>query len=180
VSRRRRWPWIVLAIIALAGSCVALGLLVRNPTPDELQPAIRAQFPNVEWIGTDALAALLEAEGRAPVLLDARTPSEHRISHLLGARRIDPDTTDFTALELSPDASIVVYCAVGYRSGAIADRMQRAGFGNVRNLTGGIFQWANEGRAIYRGRDRAWVVHPFAETWGRFLRPDVRGEVTGQ
>ena len=46
---------------------------------------------------------------------------------------------------------------------------EAAGFEHVYNLEGGIFQWANEGRALYRAGEPAEKVHPYNRTWGRLL-----------
>lgn len=39
------------------------------------------------------------------------------------------------------EEEIVVYCRSGARSGLAKDFMTQRGFGNVRNLTGGIVAW---------------------------------------
>ena len=52
---------------------------------------------------------------------------------------------------IAKDAPIVTYCSVGYRSGKMAERLQAAGYTNVRNLEGSIFKWANEHRPLVRG-----------------------------
>lgn len=138
--------------------------------------AIRAQYPGVEPISTDTLAARLR--GRAaerPVLLDVRKEAEYRVSHLRGARRIDPDAEDFSVLEdLDETTPIVTYCSVGYRSAALAERLEEAGFTNVVNLEGSIFAWANEGRPVYRGDRRVRAVHPYDSVWGRLLNEELR------
>ena len=45
----------------------------------------------------------------------------------------------------------MTYCAVGYRSAEMATQLRAAGFTNVRNLEGSIFQWANEHRPLVHG-----------------------------
>lgn len=106
------------------------------------------------------------------VVLDAREPDEYEVSHLLGAHRVDPDAGDVKG-ELPDgtpqDARIVVYCSVGYRSAAVARRLEKAGYEHVFNLEGGIFQWANEGRPVYRDGEPVERVHPYDATWGRLL-----------
>jgi len=131
---------------------------------------IAMRFPDVQWISTAELAAWSsKAPGEAPVLLDARTPAEFDVSQLGGARWIDPDAADAHPADLSPDTPIVVYCSVGYRSAAVARRLASAGYRRVYNLEGGIFQWANEGRAVYRKQERVYRVHPYDRIWGRLL-----------
>jgi rhodanese-related sulfurtransferase len=71
-----------------------------------------------------------------------------------------------------PARPVVVYCAVGYRSSALAQKLQKAGLTNVFSLDGSIFQWANEGRQLYRGSERVKEVHPYNRKWGRLLKPE--------
>jgi rhodanese-related sulfurtransferase len=71
---------------------------------------------------------------------------------------------------------VVVYCSVGWRSSEVAEALQRSGYRDVRNLKGGIFTWANEGRPLYRDGRRVFVVHPFDRGWGRLLTPRYRAK----
>jgi rhodanese-related sulfurtransferase len=156
---------------------LAIAILAHADDPAELRPVIEARYPDVGWIDAATLASFLE---RAPdggiVLLDSRTEAEFAVSHLRGARRVDPDATDFASLELPPRALVIVYCSVGWRSAAVADRLRQTG-ARTRNLAGGIFGWANEGRPVYRGRRRVEEVHPFDATWGRYLDRGRRADL---
>jgi rhodanese-related sulfurtransferase len=144
-----------------------------------LKKSLRHKFAKVEWISTSELADWLANQRRpAPVLLDVRTPEEWSVSHLPGARRVDPKApAEGVAAGLPKETPIVTYCAVGYRSGEMADRLRAAGFSNVRNLEGSIFQWANEHRPLVRGDERVSTVHPYSTFWGRLLNDDVRAPV---
>jgi rhodanese-related sulfurtransferase len=132
--------------------------------PASLRGAIAARYPRVRWVDAPTLVRWME---RPLVLLDARTAAEFEVSHLHGARRIDPDRPDVSARY--PAVPIVVYCSVGWRSAAVANALIQAGHAEVYNLEGGIFGWANRGRALYRGERRVRVVHPYDALWGRFL-----------
>jgi len=137
---------------------------------------IARAFPEALQITTDSLALLLAAPSmRKPLLLDTRPEAEYAVSHLQGALRIDPDTEDFAFLDtLARDAPIVAYCSVGYRSSQIVQRLQEAGFTNASNLKGSIFQWANEGRPIYRDDAPIHQVHPYDKIWGSLLDKPLR------
>ncbi len=167
----RRWVWAALAFVVAA----ALGAAALADDPRDLRPAIEARVPEVRWVATATLVAWLAGEGGArPILLDAREAAEFDVSHLAGARRVDPDRTDFGSLDLDRSRRVVVYCSVGWRSGLLADRLRVAGF-EVYNLEGGVFQWANEGRPmVTRGGEVARRVHPYDAVWGRLLRPERR------
>lgn len=164
--------------LGLAGLLfLGLGLLFsREVEWFVLKWSLRSKFRDERWITTRQLADWLADERRAaPVLLDVRTPAEWKVSHLPGARRIDPRANARTAAgDLAKDAPIVTYCAVGYRSGAMAHRLRAAGYTQVQNLEGSIFQWANEHRPLVHEGERVRLVHPYNTMWGRLLEPDVR------
>ncbi len=135
---------------------------------------VRHDFPDVKRITPDEAAARLKASQR-PVLLDVRTKPEYEISHIPGARRIDP-SADASAIDLPRDQPIITYCSVGYRSGAFAKKLQEAGYKNVRNMSGSIFQWANEGRPLEHEGKPAAKVHPYSAAWGKLLKAPLRAD----
>ncbi len=139
-----------------------------------VEAQIRSRFPDVQQLSTDSLAAMI-ARGDRPILLDVRTQAEYNVSHLPGARRLDPEATTFPTLEAVPhDTPIVLYCSVGYRSSSLAQRLQEKGFANVANLEGSIFRWANEGRVVVRSNVVVHKVHPYNALWGRLLNSEYR------
>ncbi|MGD2064517.1 MAG: rhodanese-like domain-containing protein [Nitrospirota bacterium] len=136
---------------------------------------IRKKFPGVPEVSTAELDRWLAAADRpSPVLLDVRAAAEFAVSHLAGAR---PAPTADDALRLlrsaGKDHPIVAYCSVGYRSAAIVERLSAAGFTRVRNLEGSLFQWANEGRPVYRDGRAVEEVHPYDDKWGVLLDRDL-------
>jgi rhodanese-related sulfurtransferase len=165
-----------LVVIAglLVGVCALLGL--RSVDWFLLKESLRHKFAKVEWISTSELADwLLSKRQPAPLLLDVRTVDEWNVSHLPGSRRIEPGATaEDAAKGLAKETPIVTYCAVGYRSGELAERLRTAGFANVRNLEGSIFQWANEHRPLVHEDESVTRVHPYNGFWGRLLNDDVR------
>jgi rhodanese-related sulfurtransferase len=93
-----------------------------------LRASLRSQFPQVQWITTRELADCLEDRHRPPpVLLDVRTVEEWNVSHLPGARRVDPGAPVEMALRgAAKDVPVVTYCAVGYCSTEFTTRLRRA------------------------------------------------------
>ncbi len=162
-----------LLVASLAVAQAASPAVSPAVSPTSLRPVIEARYPEVRWIDVATLGRWLAGE-RPVVLLDARQPAEFAVSHLEGARRVDPDAPDVAGLGLARDARVVVYCSVGWRSASVADALRRAGYGDVHNLEGGIFAWANEGRPVSRDGRRVRAVHPYDETWGRMLRAPLR------
>ncbi len=141
-----------------------------------LKRTLRAKFSDVDWITTRELAAWLNSKKRpAPVLLDVRLPAEWEVSHLAGARRVDPKASaEEAGAGLAKDTPIVAYCSVGYRSGEVAQRLRKAGYEHVQDLEGSIFEWANEGRPLVHEGKKVTKVHPYNATWGRLLKDNVR------
>ncbi len=107
------------------------------------------------------------------VLLDTREEEEFAISRIPGATWVGYDT--FTMDEIIsdiPDKSIpiVVYCSVGVRSENIGKRLQKAGYTQVKNLYGGIFQWKNEDNIVVDAEGNPTEkVHAFNQHWGKLL-----------
>lgn len=112
---------------------------------------------------------------RSPLLLDVRTEEEFAVSHLRGALRVEPGGAVLNRDD--KDQLIVCYCSVGVRSATYARRLIDAGYTNVYNMNGSIFQWANEGRPVYRGDQRVEEVHPFDRRWGLLLKENLRADV---
>jgi len=64
---------------------------------------------------------------------------------------ISKDNKVFRLLETAPrDIEIVVYCAVGFRSGWLCRAFTLQGFTNVSSVYGGVYKWANEGGEIFQ------------------------------
>ena len=141
-----------------------------------LKKSLRQRFPKVEWISTAELAGWMADHTRgAPLLLDVRTLAEWEVSHLAGARRVEPNSeVERSLADVPRNTPIVTYCSVGYRSGDTATRLRAAGLTNVHNLEGSIFAWANEHRPLVDGRGPVKTVHPYNSFWGRLLHDDVR------
>jgi rhodanese-related sulfurtransferase len=162
---------LVLAVLSLPGCGSSV-----PPDLSKTEQEVRAKYPDVKQLATGELAAWL-ADGKrpAPVILDAREPGEWKVSHLAGAKNAPPGTKPETALAGVPkDAAVVVYCSVGYRSSDFAEKAKKAGWTNVANLEGSIFQWANEGRPLVDEKGPATKVHPYDEKWGQMLKPELR------
>jgi rhodanese-related sulfurtransferase len=153
-----------------AGACLAFffaASALAQTSAVSLRGAIDREHHGTEWISTADLAARL-TQAEHPILLDVRAPAEFAQSHLHGAIRVEPGTTDLSQLQLNGRV-VVVYCSVGYRSAALMPTVRAAGARSVKNLIGGIFQWANEDRVLCDDDGRATQVHPYDAEWGRFL-----------
>ncbi len=77
-------------------------------------------------------------------LLDVREDDELAIAAIPWAKHIPMGTIADRAGELAKDASIVVMCHGGGRSGRVARYLRDSGYSSVANLAGGIDAWADE------------------------------------
>lgn len=143
---------------------------------DGIKELVRKRFPEVRQLPTAELAAwLVDTNRPLPLLLDARRPAEFSVSHLRGAKRVDPGAKpDALKPLIETGRPVIVYCSVGYRSSELARRLMKAGITNVFNLAGSIFQWANEGRPLVDEKGPAKTVHPYNARWGALLKPEIR------
>ncbi len=105
------------------------------------------------------------------VVLDTRAKREYDVSHLPEARWVGYEEFDLKKVENLPkNTPIVVYCTVGVRSERIGEKLKAAGFQNVRNLYGSIFEWVNQGNPIVDTQGKpTQKVHAYSRTWGIWL-----------
>jgi len=119
-----------------------------------------------------------ELEGRldSVILLDTRAPGEYEVSHIKGAQMIDYDNFKLKDVKSIPkDAEVVVYCSVGYRSERIGEKLKKAGFENVKNLYGGIFDWKNQGNQVVNPSNAPTdSVHTYNDDWGKWLYEGIK------
>ncbi len=124
----------------------------ENPTIKELidyqefcgvgrgQEAEAESEPELE-ISVEELHEMLK-NGKDVVLLDVREPTEWEIVRLDGARLIPLGELPRRANELDTADEIVVHCHHGGRSLQATRFLRNLGFKKVRNLRGGIDEWA--------------------------------------
>ena len=105
------------------------------------------------------------------ILLDTRERSEYDVSHLPNARWVGYKDFDLSRVaDIPKDANVVAYCTVGYRSEKVGEKLQKAGFSNVHNLYGSIFEWVNQGNVVYDNAGKTTPkVHAYSKKWGVWL-----------
>jgi phage shock protein E len=84
------------------------------------------------------------------VIVDVRTPDEYAQGHIEGALSINYYDADWSKQmdQLSKDQPIVVYCAVGGRSGKAFAVLQKLGFKEVYDMKGGFDAWRQQNLPI--------------------------------
>jgi adenylyltransferase/sulfurtransferase len=78
-------------------------------------------------------------------LIDVREADEWAVARLPTAELLPMSQfQQHGADQLAPEEDIVLYCHHGVRSGRIQAYLNGRGFGDVKNLTGGIDAWATQ------------------------------------
>jgi rhodanese-related sulfurtransferase len=105
------------------------------------------------------------------VFVDSREYNEYRVSHIKNAIWIGYNSFDINRIKDIPkDKKIVVYCSIGLRSEAVCNKLKTAGYLNVSNLYGGIFEWVNEDYPVYDTKSNLTnKIHAYSKTWGIWL-----------
>jgi rhodanese-related sulfurtransferase len=105
------------------------------------------------------------------LFIDARERNEYDVSHIKNAVFVGYENFSYDSLaSINKNQKIIVYCSVGYRSENISEKLVDAGFTDVSNLLGGIFEWVNQGNAVIDNNGDATLnVHAYSKTWGVWL-----------
>ena len=168
--------WIIPIITALV-VIVGAALYVHNRPADlnALHQGIISDYGQVSHISAETFD---RQNTNDIILLDIREADEFAISHIAGARRIDPEISTDNLLTQLPkdltDKTIIVYCSVGRRSTALAARAKShllaKGAADIVNLEGGIFGWHNEKRPLISASGSTDYIHPYNEHWNRWVK----------
>jgi rhodanese-related sulfurtransferase len=104
-------------------------------------------------------------------ILDARAYREFEVSHIEGATWVGYDDFDIGRLAgIDKQATVAVYCSVGYRSERITKKLQQQGYTHAVNVYGGIFEWVNTGHPVVSGDGtETEAVHAYSKSWGIWL-----------
>ena len=88
-------------------------------------------------------------EGGAP-LVDVRTEDEYVGGHVPGAALLPLSELNDRYTELPVEQEVYVICAVGARSAAAVEALNRAGYRTV-NVAGGTTAWVEAGLPVVEG-----------------------------
>lgn len=122
-------------------------------------------FPTISI--SDALDHLKK---RDAVFLDIREEEEYKVSHLKTALRMDPNAETIQDLNCKKDQLIIVYCSIGARSQTFGEQLKKAGYTNVYNLYGGLFNWANHHYPMIDSKgEHTTVIHGYSKSWGKWI-----------
>ena len=109
------------------------------------------------------------------IYLDAREINEYNTSKITNAQWVGYNDFDISRVEnLDKNQQIIVYCSIGYRSEKVTEKLKDAGFTNVTNMLGGIFEWVNYKKTVVDSSNiETHSVHGFDKEWGKWLNGDL-------
>lgn len=129
----------------------------------------------VPYISVDELQKRMQSNSL--ILLDTRELVEYQVSHIKNAIWVGYDSFSLLkTIQNLPDknAEIIVYCSLGVRSEKIGEQLQKAGYTDIKNLYGGIFEWKNNKLPVFDSNgNQTEKVHAFSKRWGVWL---IKGE----
>jgi adenylyltransferase/sulfurtransferase len=82
--------------------------------------------------------------GEKVFILDVRNPPEYAICRIEGSTLLPLPELPMRFRELEPEREIIVHCKSGMRSAKAVAFLRDQGFTKVKNLKGGILEWATK------------------------------------
>lgn len=150
-----------------------LGLAFSACSQQTFEEKLQSLYNNtVPRLQPSELHQKLEKKPDSLYVLDSRAKEEYQISHIPNAKWIGYDNLQKEKLQAIPkDASVILYCSVGYRSEKVGEKLQKWGYSNVYNLHGSIFKWKNQGYQVYNNAGQPTdSVHAYSKKWSQWLK----------
>lgn len=116
------------------------------------------EFPLVESI---SVKQLQQRQHKQLVLVDVRSPEEIEVSFIPGAitkKKFEEN------LDRYRNATVVVYCTIGYRSGKYARQLRQQGI-EALNLEGSLLAWSHAGGKLVDEKGATKQVHVYGRQW---------------
>ncbi|PWU58728.1 sulfurtransferase [Micromonospora globispora] len=129
-------------------------------------------------VDATSLRELIDA-GRAPRLLDVRTPAEFETSHIPGAYNVPLDLLKEHREELRNhlDEDVVLICRSGARATQAEQALAGVGLPNLKVLNGGMLAWQATNAPIRQGKQRWDLERQVRLVAGSIVLASVLGSV---
>ncbi|KKN38958.1 hypothetical protein LCGC14_0748320 [marine sediment metagenome] len=103
--------------------------------------------PPISDISIDELYQRLDTEDEPTLLVDVRTPQEYYGGHIKNTKLfpLGELLSNTNVIENFKEKEIITICHSGSRSMMAAQILARAGFKDIRNLSGGMMLWTRKG-----------------------------------
>lgn len=155
---------ILISLLSVTG-------FLAGQKPADYDDQLKAMYKNsVALITVDELS-IEKNTNTELILLDSREINEFKVCHIEGARCVGYNHFSIEVMEdISKDSEIVIYCSLGVRSELIGEQLKEAGYHNVRNLYGGIFEWKYQDQLVVDKKGNPTdKVHTYNEEWSKWL-----------
>jgi rhodanese-related sulfurtransferase len=128
---------LLLFAVAFASGAMLLWPLLRRSTGGP-------------WVSAAQATHLINREDAT--LVDVRDAGEYAGGHALGAKNLPLARLESGAGDVAKkkDATLIVYCDSGDRSGKAAAALRKQGYTKVLNLSGGFGAWKQAGLPVER------------------------------
>ncbi|GAA4962431.1 rhodanese-like domain-containing protein [Algibacter aquimarinus] len=154
---------------------ILIGISISGFSQKKLSKLLKQQNQEtIPYISVEALSN----EKENVILLDSREEKEFKTSHLQDAICVGYDSFNLASIQPklpNKDSKIVVYCSLGIRSEDVAEKLKKAGYTNVYNLYGGIFEWKNNDLEVLNSQEKTTdSIHTFSKEWSRWLKKGIK------
>lgn len=158
--------WFCFSLIILCLSSFKLDAQIKNQDYKLMLDSLYEH--NVTLISVEEFKKINK---QSVYLLDTREEEEFTVSHIKNARNVGYFWFDMRKVyDIPKDSKIILYCSVGFRSEKIAHKLFDAGYKNVFNLYGGLFEWVNQGNPIYtKNGVQTSEIHIYDKEWARWV-----------
>jgi hydroxyacylglutathione hydrolase len=81
-------------------------------------------------------------------IVDLRGAAEYKTGHVKGADHVFVGTLEKNLAKIKKDQQVVIHCQAGDRASIGYSLLVKHGFKNVKNYSGGMSEWVNNGNPV--------------------------------
>jgi rhodanese-related sulfurtransferase len=134
---------LILAALAFAG-CQSAVTQEETKTETKTETKMETTQTQKEIAQVSVTEAKKAIEDKKDAqFIDVRTVEEYAGGHAVGAKNLPLDKLDAELAKLDKDKPVYVICQTGRRSQKGSEILQKAGFKDIYNITGGTSEWMN-------------------------------------
>jgi rhodanese-related sulfurtransferase len=164
---RYKGLWVSITLIA-----ITVGILNKKEMTARVQskPFQAMLYLLLDHSVTEISVSKLSKLEQDVTILDVREENEYKVSHIENSKNVAYSSFNIEAItDIDKNDKVVIYCSLGKRSENIAKQMVDAGYTNVNNLYGGIFEWKNQGNPVFVDANETNKIHAYDKVFGIWL-----------